>query len=154
VHEPESCRVRLLVAAAGGDLADRVALLGDEAFVRRADLAEVPGPADHAHRARPAHRVAGAEPLVADPGLAQQPVDVLAGAGRHPGALVQRAVSEVGEIGGEPLPIAPGRGGIEHDQVEATVPADLAGAVDPGGRLIQPAGRFGREQVARSSRKS
>ena len=42
-------------------------------------------------------------------------------------------------------------GGVEHDEVEPAVPARPAGAVDAGGRLVEPVDGLGGELVARAA---
>ncbi|BCJ58756.1 hypothetical protein Jiend_21780 [Micromonospora endophytica] len=150
MHQPEPGRVGVLVTAADGDPGQRGPLLGDETLVRLADLGQVPGPADQAHRAGGAGGVRRTEPFETYAGLVEQQVHVLGGPGGDPGLLVERAVAEVAQVGGEPLAVPARARRVQHQQIEPPVPGNPSGAVDPGGRLVEPAGRFWCDRIARS----
>jgi hypothetical protein len=154
VDEPEPGRVGVLVARPRPGRPDDRGEPLDEPLVGRADLGQVPGPADQGDGARGAGGVAGPEPLVPDAGLVEQRLQLVGLARGDPGRRVDRAVPEEAEVGREPAPFAPLSRQIEHDQVEMSVPFAPSRPVDAGGRLVEPPDTLGRQAVPWSGRHS
>src|SRR5205807_10178515 len=122
VYQPEARRVCLLLGTGVGDRVDDRAQLADELLVGGADLVEVPGPADQRGGPRGTGGVAGGEPLVPQPRLGEQRLDLLVRPDRHPGVVVAAAVPEEAQALSQASPDGARAARVEHDEVEGAVP--------------------------------